>query len=149
MRHYGRLRYSPRWLPRALGALGAAALAAGVTAGWPAGTALASPTAAGSTSYFFTASTSVKALGHTWSFDLSVTKGSGIDGIVAGLDTVSKGVIESHEWGSTAAFAPTATLLLRGQQALLREKPSTTPALKSPSPSRSRRTPCSPEPRPW
>ena len=106
MRHYGKLRYSRHWLPRTLGA---AALAAGLlTAGWPAGTALASPTAAGSTSYFFTASTSIKALGRTWSFDLSVTKGSGIDGIVAGLDTVSKGVIESHEWGSTAAFGPTA-----------------------------------------
>jgi hypothetical protein len=113
VRHYGKLRHSPRWLPGALGALGALALAAGLlTAGWPAGTALASPAAAGSTSYFFTASTSIKALGRTWSFDLSVTKGSGIDGIVAGLDTVSKGVIESHEWGSTAAFGPTAAKAL-------------------------------------
>jgi hypothetical protein len=108
VRHYGKLRYSRHWLPRALGA---AALAAGLlTAGWPAGTAraAASPTAAASSTYVFTASTTVKALGRTWSFGLSVNKGGGIDGIDAGLDTYGKGVIESHEWGGTAAFAPTA-----------------------------------------
>jgi hypothetical protein len=106
VRRDGKLRYPRHWLPRALGA---AALAAGLlTAGWPAGPALASPAAAGRTSYSFTASATVRALGRTWSLDLSVTKGSGIDGIVAGLDTASKGVIESHEWGSGGAFAPTA-----------------------------------------
>ena len=105
MRNDGKLRYLPRWLLRALCA---AALAAGLlTAGLPAGAALASPAAAGSTSYYFYGSVAIKALGHTWSFGLSATKNSDIDGIVAGLETVSKGVIESHEWGSATAFSPT------------------------------------------
>lgn len=103
--HYGKFRYSPRSLPRALGAM---ALAAGLlTAGLPASPALASPTTASSTSYSFSVSVTVKALGRTWSFGLLVTKGSDIDGIVAGLETVRKGVIESHEWGSVTAFSPT------------------------------------------
>lgn len=105
MRRYGKLRYSPRWLPRALGA---AALAAGLlTTGLPAGPALASPATAGRASYDFSVSVAVRALGRTWSFGLLVTKGSDGDGIVAGLDTARKGVIESHEWGSVTAFSPT------------------------------------------
>ncbi len=106
MRHYAKLGYSPRWLARALGA---AVLAAGLlTACLPTGTALASPTAAGSTSYSFFVSVAIKALGHTWNFGLGAFKGSsGVDGISAGLQRAGKGVIEDHEWSSVTAFSRT------------------------------------------
>jgi len=106
VRYYWRRRYSGRWMPRALGA---AVLAAGVlAAGLPGGSALASPAAAGSTIYSFSVTFAVKALGHTWSFGLGASNGSGFADIDAGLQTVRKGVIEDHEWGSTTAFSPTA-----------------------------------------
>ena len=107
MRQNGKLSYAPRRLRRAIGVV---ALAAGLlTAGLPAGTALARPSAASSTIYTFgIPSVSIKALGHTWAFGFSATKGDGIVLITAGLETVSKGIIETHEWASTAAFASTA-----------------------------------------
>jgi hypothetical protein len=115
VRHDGKLGPSRRWLARVAGAavLAAGLLTAGLAAaGLAAGPAwaspvLAHPAAAGSTGYFFAASVTVKALGRTWSFDLTVTDEDGLRGIVAGLDTDNKGVIESHEWGSATGFGST------------------------------------------
>jgi hypothetical protein len=94
-----------RWrLPRGLGA---AVLAAGVlTAGLPAGVALASqatPSAA-APQYTLDILTHVAALGHTWSLDVNEADGQ----VFVALMTTVKGVTEEHDWDTTAAFAPAA-----------------------------------------
>lgn len=99
MRHRGKYRCAS--------VLGMAALAVGllaVTA--PAGTALASPAAAGTATYNFSAdATGIKALGHTW--NLEVAAGNGSDGSV-GVEfwTQGKVAIENHLWESSPPFAP-------------------------------------------
>jgi hypothetical protein len=105
VRQHGTRRYSRRLLACTLGA--AALAGALLTAGLPGSAALASPRAAGSTSYSFFVSRQVKALGHTWTFSLGASKESGVDLIDAGLETVHKGIIEVHGWDSTTAFSST------------------------------------------
>jgi len=100
---YDRRLWRARWrLPRALGA---AVLTAGVLAvGLPAGTALAATAVPAAAQNSLGINTSVKALGHTWNFNVS--NGSGL--IIAGLGTTVAGVSEEHSWVSSLAFIPTA-----------------------------------------
>jgi hypothetical protein len=96
-----------RWrLPRVAGA---AVLTAGVLAvGLPAGTALAAPAPAAPVQTSLGITTSVKALGHTWS--LTITAGGGAVGgeVNVSLETTAKGVTEEHTWSSIPAFGATA-----------------------------------------
>jgi hypothetical protein len=110
MGHDRQLRRSGWRLPRALGAvvLTAGALAVGLPAGTAlAGTALASSALASSalaspavpigvSENSLLISTSVRALGHTWSFSVSNFGGD----VEVFLSTVNKGATEEHTWGS-------------------------------------------------
>jgi hypothetical protein len=89
-------------LPRGLGAT---VLAAGIlTAGLPAGTALASQAAAPAPQYSLDVLTHVSALGHVWSLELNDGGGA----VEVSLSDTVKGVSELHNWTSTGAFAATA-----------------------------------------
>jgi hypothetical protein len=105
MRHTGKYRSAA--------AMGVAVLAAGLLAVVaPAGTALASPAAAPAAAstpdYNFDAvATGIKALGHTWSVEVSA--GNGSDGSVGvNFWTQGKGATENHLWETSPPFAPAA-----------------------------------------
>lgn len=98
---------------RCAAALGGAALAVGLlVAAAPTRTALASPaarpSAASTPDYSFDAvATGIKALGRTWSVEVSAGNGS-LGSVGVNFWTLRNGATENHLWETSQSFAPTA-----------------------------------------